>query len=153
VAALQAEVDALYRAYFDGLVVPAEESEGDDAEQLPEWTAAELTEAAFAELGRTQTALMSRLLKVAAGDSAAWTVFQSRAQDLVLRRNRTKGSVEVSAMLERRAGLQNWRDDSLSAYPMAPLQLIGPSTPSLQRSIYHSHSETAEQRATSYADE
>lgn len=93
---MQAEVDALYRAYFDGLVVPAEEGEGADAEQLPEWTAAELTEAAFAELGRTQTALMGRLLKVAAGDSAAWTVFQSHAQDLVMRRNRTKGLVEVS---------------------------------------------------------
>jgi hypothetical protein len=115
VVALQAEVDALYRAYFDGLVVPAEEGEGDDAEQLPEWTAEELTEAAFAELGRTQTALMSRLLKVAAGDSAAWTVFQSRAQELVLKRNRTKGSVEVGRCFDEHTHMHRWADETLPA--------------------------------------
>jgi hypothetical protein len=112
---LQAEVDALYRAYFDGLVVPAEEVEGDDAQQLPEWTAEELTEAAFAELGRTQTALMSRLLKVAAGDSAAWMVFQSRAQELVLKRNRTKGSVEVRRCFDEHLHLHRLADETLPA--------------------------------------
>jgi magnesium chelatase subunit H len=59
------------------------------------WTATDTSEAAFSDLGRRQPAVMARLLKVAAHDSAAWTLFQSRAQDLALKRNRCSGVVET----------------------------------------------------------
>ncbi|KAK9811539.1 hypothetical protein WJX72_005618 [[Myrmecia] bisecta] len=91
VVSLQQEIDALYRAAFEGIEVSIE---GDNNEAQAE-VFTDVSEATFSNLGRSRPKVLTALLKAKEqSDGSGWVRFQEQAHSLKLRRTRAQRETE-----------------------------------------------------------